>query len=127
MLLSNVGTRVEDLHLLVGEWIDSRQIRAFEQIALWTRIAKVINIVGSAMLEGNAVFDMKRETKGRLGNAAEFATSVSTLPNKLTRRCVHGLRLLGKIRFGLGFHEGHHFILLDQSQQLRPLFVGNRA
>jgi hypothetical protein len=85
-----MSMRVEQPNVLVHLGIQRDKIRAFVDVAVMARPAKVVEIIGAAMLTSNDVLGVKAVKRiVVLVDAAILATTTGTFPNKLAPCGVH--------------------------------------
>ena len=84
-----IRARIKQSHEHPSRWVDGGYIRTFAQVAAITSQCKVAQLIRTAMLSGNHMFDMKAQIHSRLREPAIFAAVTCSSPNFLTTRCVY--------------------------------------
>src|SRR5258707_2425307 len=84
-----VVSGMEKPHDLVCGRINTREVRAFHQIALGTSQGEVVIIVGAIVLPRSNMFDMKAQFGEFLWNPAVLATTLSAAADEFARCRVH--------------------------------------
>src|SRR5690348_1384553 len=83
VLIPLLAPRVEDGHNLTTDWVHACEIRALAEIAAVAGQREIVNVVAPAMLLGNEMLDVVRQSAVLLAQQAILTTVVRSSPDKV--------------------------------------------